>query len=160
MKVTKIEPTMKLEKELLRQGKERVAGIDEAGMGSLAGPLIAAAVVFSKDPEINGINDSKKLSPKKREKLYDIIQERADYIGIGVVSVSIIDELNVYWADRKAMIQAVKEILPPPDYLLIDGNKPLNINIEQQSIVKGDGKCVSIAAASIIAKVTRDYDSI
>jgi ribonuclease HII len=149
--------TFDREKELRRRGYTLVAGVDEAGLGPLAGPCTAAAVIFDESVTfIKGLTDSKLLSPGQREDLYPIIIEKAVSYGISVVPVEAINALNIYWAGRKAMLDAVAQLNPQPDYILIDGNKPLKTFIPQESIVKGDQKSLSIAAASILAKVTRD----
>ena len=142
------------EQKLMEQGVDYIAGIDEVGRGPLAGPVVAAAVVLPKDLELIGINDSKKLSKMKREYFYKEIMEKAD-VGIGIIPASEIDEINIYEATKKAMQAAVAELSQKPEHLLIDAMK-LNIPIPQTSIIKGDAKSVSIAAASIVAKVTRD----
>ena len=135
---------------------ELIAGVDEAGRGPLFGPVVACAVIFSEDIEIDGITDSKKLSPKKRQKFFKIIKAKATSIGIGMVHEDRIDEINILKATMEAMNIAVDDLSVSPDFLLVDGNiKPLT-KIDQESIVKGDCKSLSIAAASIIAKVTRD----
>lgn len=144
------------EQQLFAQGIEYIAGIDEAGRGPLAGPVVAAAVILPKDAYIPGLNDSKKLSEAKRETLFHMIQSCAVSIGIGVVTAAEIDEINIYEATKKAMIKAVEQLSPKPDYLLIDA-MTLPIPTPQQSIVKGDANSVSIAASSVIAKVTRDH---
>ena len=144
---------------LWKQGLVNVAGIDEAGRGPLAGPVVAAAVVFPHDSAgktINGINDSKKLSPFQRESLFDYIYNDAVSIGIGIVEASIIDEINVLQATFRAMNEAISQLHVPPDHLLIDGNRFCTSSIPYTTIVHGDALCYSIAAASIIAKVTRD----
>jgi len=133
-----------------------IAGIDEAGRGPLAGPVVAAAVILPQDVFIEGLNDSKKLTENQREKLFDVINDKAIGAGIGIVDEKQIDEINILNATKKAMKLAVGNLKPVPDILFIDSLKLDDINIEQNSIVKGDAKSVSIAAASIIAKVTRD----
>jgi len=134
-----------------------VAGIDEVGRGPLAGPVVASAVLFPQNISLNGINDSKKLSEKKREELFDKIYENAISVGVGIVSHEEIDELNILNATFEAMHRAVKKLSISPQHLLIDGNRfSKDSNIPFTTIVKGDAKCYSIAAASIIAKVTRD----
>ena len=145
---------MSYEMKAHNQGYKIVAGIDEAGRGPLAGPVVAATVVFSEDVDLEGLNDSKKLSPKRREKLFPIIQEMS--YGIAVVGQEIIDEINILQATRLAMKQAVEKLMMNPDILLIDGNQKIDSPIEQWTIVKGDAKSSSIAAASILAKVIRD----
>lgn len=133
-----------------------IAGIDEAGRGPLCGPVVAAAVILPKNCEILYLNDSKKLSKQKREALYDEIIEKAISIGVGIINPNIIDEINILNATYKAMEEAIKKLSIEPDLLLIDAVRLSNINITQKSIIKGDEKSISIAAASIIAKVTRD----
>jgi len=131
-----------------------VAGVDEAGRGPLAGPVVAAAVVLTPSAVLEGLDDSKKLSPAKREELFPKIQAMAH--GVAVVNPEVIDEINILQAARLAMKQAVEKILSTPDLLLIDGNQKIDSPIKQWVIVKGDAKSFSIAAASILAKVTRD----
>lgn len=135
---------------------EYICGIDEVGRGPLAGPVVAAAVILPKDCEILYLNDSKKLSAKKREELYEEIQEKAVAIGIGMVGPGRIDEINILQATYEAMRQAVGELAVQPQILLNDAVTIPGIAIPQVSIIKGDAKSVSIAAASVIAKVTRD----
>jgi ribonuclease HII len=139
-----------------RQGFCCIAGIDEAGRGALAGPVVAAAVVLPKGVGIPGINDSKKLTPAKRNELFDIILEKALSVGIGSGDHLLIDRVNILQATLVAMKEAVLGISPLPDYLLIDGISKIPIGIHQRTIKKGDSASISIAAASIIAKVTRD----
>ena len=139
-----------------RQGFCCIAGIDEAGRGALAGPVVAAAVVLPKGVEIHGINDSKKLTPAKRNELFDMILEKALSVGIGSGDHLLIDRVNILQATLVAMKEAVLGISPLPDYLLIDGISKIPIGIHQRTIKKGDSASISIAAASIIAKVTRD----
>ena len=133
---------------------EIIAGVDEAGRGPLAGPVVAAAVILTNDVNIDGIDDSKKISPIKREELFPKIQKLAH--GVAVVGSHVIDDINILQATRLAMKQAVDKLLINPDILLIDGNQKIESPIEQWTIVKGDAKSLSIAAASILAKVTRD----
>lgn len=154
--IERLKEMLKIEDSLYSEGYEYICGIDEAGRGPLCGPVVAAAVILPKDKYIEGVNDSKKLSPKKREKLYDDIKKEAISVGIGIVDVDIIEEINILNATKLAMIKAVKELKIKPDYLLIDGNQLIDIDIEKQTVVSGDAKSESIAAASIIAKVTRD----
>jgi len=144
------------EKELHRKGVKLIAGVDEAGRGPLAGPVVAAAVILPEDVFIGGLNDSKKLSPKQRENLFDEITRKAVAIGTGIVGEKCIDEINILNAAIKAMETAVGSLKPQPEILLIDAVKLRNVEIEAISIIKGDSKSISIAAASIIAKVTRD----
>lgn len=138
------------------RGFQRIAGIDEAGRGPLAGPVIAAAVILHPGQLIKDVNDSKKLSPEKRERLFDVIMEQAHSIGIGAGSPELIDRINILQATRHAMLEAVSQITPSPDLILIDGISTIDSSIPQKTIKKGDSLSISIAAASIIAKVTRD----
>lgn len=133
-----------------------IAGIDEAGRGPLAGPVVAAAVIFEPNVNIKGINDSKKLTAIQREKLFPEIIEKSLSFSVEVIEHNIIDEINILQASLLAMKNSVEKLNIKPDLLLIDGNKKFKSNIETQAIVKGDSKSFSIAAASIIAKVTRD----
>ena len=143
------------ERELYQQGICLIAGVDEVGRGPLVGPVVASAVILPVNYELIGLNDSKKLSSKKREMFYDILMKEAISIGIGVISSEVIDQVNIYEASKLAMIKAVNNLSIKPECLLIDAMK-LNIDIPMQSIIKGDAKSLSIAAASVIAKVTRD----
>jgi len=144
------------EKIAYGRGFRKVAGIDEAGRGPLAGPLLAAAVIFPPDYENREIKDSKRLSPGRRKRLYEVIMQDARSVGVGVVEADEIDRMNVLQATLKAMIEAVSLLRPAADYLLIDGINRLALPLPQQAIVKGDSLSISIAAASIIAKVSRD----
>ena len=143
------------ENELYDQGLEFIAGIDEAGRGPLAGPVVAAAVILKKGTTLKYVDDSKKLTQKQREKAIIEIKENAIAIGIGIASVEEIDQINIYRAAREAMKSAIKQLKIVPEYLLIDA-MPIESSIPSKSIIKGDMKSVSIAAASIVAKVTRD----
>lgn len=143
------------ETELYNNGINFIAGIDEVGRGPLVGPVVTAAVILPKDFYDERINDSKKLTEKKRELLYDVIMENAISVGIGISSEDVIDEINILNATKRAMLEAVNNLSVKPEYLLIDAVK-LDTDIPQTSIIKGDAKSESIAAASIIAKVTRD----
>lgn len=148
---------LEYEKELWDAGYTYVAGIDEAGRGPLAGPVVAAAVVFpSQQFLIEGIDDSKKISPQKRLFLKKIIENSALSIGIGIIDHQHIDDINILQATLLAMRMAVKSLKLSPDIALVDGNKEPQLNIPCKCIIKGDSKSMSIAAASIIAKVTRD----
>ncbi|MBL0225399.1 MAG: ribonuclease HII [Geobacteraceae bacterium] len=138
------------------KGFQLVAGIDEAGRGPLAGPVVAAAVILPAGLVIPGVNDSKKLSPDTRERLFDIIMAQARAVGVGMGSPELIDRINILQATRQAMLTAVAQLDPQPDYLLIDGISTIDSPIPQKTIKKGDSLSLSIAAASIIAKVTRD----
>lgn len=133
-----------------------IAGTDEAGRGPLAGPVVAAAVIFGNDVIIKGINDSKKLSEKKRDELFPLIKEMALTFGYSVISPVEIDEINILQASLKAMLNSVNSLTVIPDLILIDGNKKFNHASSVLPVVKGDSKSFAIAAASIIAKVVRD----
>ena len=143
------------ENELYEQGVKYIAGVDEAGRGPLAGPVVAAAVILKKDTTFKYVNDSKKLSEKQRLLALEEIKANAIAIGIGISSVDEIDRINIYRASREAMISAINQLKVRPEFLLIDA-MPMEIDIPLKSIIKGDAKSVSIAAASIIAKTTRD----
>ena len=144
------------EKEATQKGCNDIAGIDEAGRGPLAGPVVSAAVILPATFQDPDITDSKKLSPKKRERLFDKIYDRAISVGIGIVDPVEIDRINILQASLLAMAMAVENLEPQPDQLLIDGNFPIPSELPQQSIIKGDALSISIAAASIVAKVSRD----
>ena len=148
--------TYEYEKQAIAEGYTTVCGIDEAGRGPLCGPVCAAAVILPVDCEIEGINDSKKLSEKKREKLYDEIIRKAVCYAVSMVPADVIDEINILQATFLAMRNAVSGLSVQPDIALIDGNQKPGLTIEERTIVKGDAKSISIAAASILAKVTRD----
>ena len=139
-----------------KEGYRIVCGIDEAGRGPLAGPVCAAAVILPEGLIIEGLNDSKKLSEKKREALFDVITENAVSYGIALVDEKTIDEINILQATFLAMRNAVDALSVKPDLALIDGNQKPGLSIEQRTIIKGDAKSMSVAAASILAKVTRD----
>ncbi|WP_348919919.1 ribonuclease HII [Enterococcus rotai] len=153
--VTLLEEMQQFENNARTQGHRLIVGIDEVGRGPLAGPVVAAAVILPEKFQLLGVNDSKKLSAKKREELYDEIQNQAISIGIGMVDHDKIDEINIYQASKLAMGIALEDLCFIPDYLLIDAMK-LDVNIPQESLIKGDARSVSIAAASIVAKVIRD----
>ncbi len=145
------------EKALWQQGMNQVAGVDEVGRGPLAGPVVAAAVVFPNNISLPQIRDSKRLSPQKRSELFDLIFEKALDIGIGQVDQKEIDQLNILNASLKAMHKAIKSLKNRPKVILVDGNQKIpNLRIPQISIIKGDSLSLSVAAASILAKVTRD----
>lgn len=137
-------------------GYNIIAGVDEAGRGPLAGPVVSAAVILPKDFSIKGIDDSKKLSEKKRLTLFPLIKRQALAVGTGIASHQEIDQLNILQASLLSMKRAVESLFIQPDFLLIDGKFKINCSIDQSPLVKGDSKSISIAAASIIAKVTRD----
>lgn len=143
------------ENKCYAEGFELIAGIDEVGRGPLAGPVVASAVILPKGFELLGLNDSKKLSKKKREAYFEIIKENAISYGIGIVSEAEIDEINIYEASKVAMKRAIEGLNVTPDFLLIDAMK-LDLNIPQENLIKGDMRSISIAAASVIAKETRD----
>jgi ribonuclease HII len=147
---------LEYEIKAVAKGYVNTAGVDEAGRGPLAGPVVAAAVIFPAKINIVGLDDSKKLSPKKREELYPQIQAEAIAYGVAIVSREVIDEINILQASRLAMKKAVEQLQPVPDLLLIDGNQKIDSTLDQWAIVKGDSKSLSIAAASVLAKVTRD----
>lgn len=146
----------KFDKKFYGKNISLIAGVDEAGRGPLAGPVVAAAVIFPKNISIPGVNDSKKLSKKKREQLFGIIQKKALSVGVGIIDCREIERINILNAALKAMRIAVTNLTPQPELILIDGNKVFDYDIPTKCIVKGDAKSFSIAAASIIAKVTRD----
>ena len=145
-----------LENEIYDSGVSLICGVDEAGRGPLAGPVCAAAVILPRNIEIVGLNDSKKLSEKSREKLYDEICEKAIRFGIAFASVEEIEEFNILNAAMLAMNRAIAQLEPQPELALIDGNRSSAIEINSRCVIKGDAKCADIAAASILAKVTRD----
>ena len=144
------------ERALYKKGYKFIAGCDEAGRGPLAGPVVAAAVIFDKNYHNDEIDDSKKLSDKKRRKLFQEIKENAIAYEITIISPEKIDEINIYEASRLEMFESVKRLQVKPDYILTDAMPLKNITIPQENIIKGDAKALSIAAASILAKVTRD----
>ncbi len=144
------------ENRLLQQGYKMIAGIDEAGRGPLAGPVCAAAVILPANVEIPGLNDSKKLTDKRRRELVPVIKEQALAYGIAFADEKEIDEINILQATFLAMERAVTQLQIKPDYLLIDGNRQKDFGIPGQTVVKGDSLSASIAAASVLAKVTRD----
>lgn len=143
------------EQKYHREGYRLIAGIDEVGRGPLAGPVVTAAVILPIDFYLPGIDDSKKLSEQKREQFFAEISEKSVSIGIGLIESNEIDTINIFEATKKAMLAAIQQLEPKPDFLLIDAVK-LDTSYPSESIIKGDGLSVSIAAASIIAKVTRD----
>jgi ribonuclease HII len=138
------------------QGYRVVAGVDEAGRGPLAGPVVAAAVILPESFDLPGLNDSKQLSEKKRNQLYPLIHEQALAVGIGVSRVDEIDQINILQATLKGMSRAIGRLSLSPDFLLVDGITPIPIDIEQKTLKKGDSRSLSIAAASVVAKVVRD----
>lgn len=146
----------KPEAALHEKGYRLVAGVDEVGRGPLAGPVVTAAVILPEDFDVPGVDDSKKLSEKKREELYDVIMDRAVAVSIAMESHEVIDEINILQATKRAMGKAIAGLEPKPDYVLFDAVRLEKFEIPQESVIKGDGKVLAIAAASIIAKVTRD----
>lgn len=144
------------EKELWKNGINLIAGMDEVGRGPLIGPVVTACVILPKDFVLEGLTDSKKLSEKKREEFYDYIMEHAISVGIGMMDDKVIDEVNIYEATKLAMYQAVEKSKVKPEHVLIDAMKLDKLEMPSTSIIKGDAKSISIAAASVIAKVTRD----
>jgi ribonuclease HII len=149
-------PDLRYERKLWLAGLEAVAGVDEAGVGPMAGPVVAAAVVFAPETFIKGVHDSKQLTAEKREELFPLIQERAYGVGVGVAEVDEIDRKNIYHATMAALLRAVQALARTPQHVLVDGRCITGLEIPQTRIVGGDRKSFCIAAASIIAKVTRD----
>lgn len=147
---------LEFEKEAAAKGYKAVCGVDEAGRGPLAGPVCAAAVILPENTIIEGVNDSKKLSEKKREALFDVIKEQALSYSIAFASVEEIEEMNILNATMLAMKRAVEGLDVKADYAMIDGNRLPNLDIDSEFIIKGDAKSMSIACASILAKVSRD----
>ena len=148
--------TWAVENDLWDRGFAAVAGVDEAGRGALAGPVVAAAVMLSRDGGIEGVDDSKRLRPREREQLFQQIQRLAAGVGVGIIDASIIDRINIRWSTLLAMEDAIRQLPRVPDYVLIDGLDRVALHISQRALVRGDRLAPSIAAASIIAKVTRD----
>ena len=148
----------KVEEELYTQKElKAIAGIDEAGRGPLAGPVVVACCIMPRNSMIEGVNDSKKVSEKKREKLYDLITDEAIAYGVGIIDQKEIDRINILNATKEGLTMAVKELNPKPDLIIVDALSKIDTEgIPYKSIIKGDAKCYSIACASIIAKVTRD----
>lgn len=151
----RLEGMLAYEKELYTQGIQLIAGVDEVGRGPLAGPVVAAAVILPKGCKIPGLNDSKKIPKSKHKEIYEAVLQNAIAIGIGVKDNQVIDQVNIYEATKLAMMEAIGQLDPQPQHLLIDAMK-LDLPIPQTSIIKGDANSLSIAAASIVAKVTRD----
>ena len=151
----RLEGMLAYEKELYTQGIQLIAGVDEVGRGPLAGPVVAAAVILPKACKIPGLNDSKKIPKAKHKEIYEAVLQNAIAIGIGVKDNHVIDQVNIYEATKLAMMEAIGQLDPQPQHLLIDAMK-LDLPISQTSIIKGDANSLSIAAASIVAKVTRD----
>jgi len=144
------------EHTLWAQNIEHIAGVDEAGRGPLAGPVVAAAVIFPKEFFIYGVDDSKKLQARKREELFIMISQQAVSVGVGIIDHKVIDRINILQATHLAMQRALENLAVKPDYVLVDGNSFKHDTLRFQNIIGGDAKSFTIAAASIIAKVTRD----
>ena len=151
----RLEKMLAYEKELYAQGIHLIAGVDEVGRGPLAGPVVAAAVILPENCKIPGLNDSKKIPKSKHYAIYQAVLDQALSVGIGIKDNRVIDQVNIYEATKLAMLEAIQELDPQPQHLLIDAMK-LDLPISQTSIIKGDANSLSIAAASIVAKVTRD----
>ena len=151
----RLESMLSYEKELYKQGMTLIAGVDEVGRGPLAGPVVAVAVILPKDCKIRGLNDSKKIPKKKHLEIFQTVQEQALAIGVGIMDNQVIDQVNIYEATKLAMKEAISQLSPQPEHLLIDAMQ-LDLPISQTPIIKGDANSLSIAAASIVAKVTRD----
>ena len=151
----RLEGMLTYEKECYARGMELIAGVDEVGRGPLAGPVVAAAVILPKACKIPGLNDSKKIPKSKHKEIYEAVLQNAIAIGIGIKDNQVIDQVNIYEATKLAMMEAIGQLEPQPQHLLIDAMK-LDLPIPQTSIIKGDANSLSIAAASIVAKVTRD----
>ncbi|MBC2299164.1 ribonuclease HII [Listeria welshimeri] len=153
--IAKLAEMKHYETDLSTQGFQYIAGVDEVGRGPLAGPVVAAAVILPADFSVLGINDSKQLSEAKRDMLFEIIKKEALSIGVGIIEHDMIDQVNIYEATKLAMSEALNQLNPTPDFILVDA-MPLKYSESELSLIKGDTKSISIAAASIIAKVTRD----
>lgn len=149
-------PSLRYERKLWRAGVNVVAGVDEAGVGPMAGPVVAAAIIFAPEVFIKGVNDSKQLAAERRAELYPEIQARARAVGVGIAYPGEIDELNIFWATMAASERALLALAPEPEHVLVDGRLIPELKLPQTKIVGGDRKSFCIAAASIIAKVTRD----
>ncbi len=145
------------EKELYEKGFRFICGTDEAGRGPLVGPVVAGAVILPKNYHLDGLTDSKKLSEKKREKFFEIIKKEAIAYGIGIVDAKTIDEVNIYEASRMAMKKAIDNMAIKPDYILTDAMPITDLDVPVKAIIHGDGLSLTIAAASVLAKVTRDH---
>jgi ribonuclease HII len=156
LNLKKIPFNLRIEKSIWKRNTKYIAGVDEAGRGPLAGPVVAAAVIFKPNDYIPDIKDSKELSPKQRDSFSNIIMERAMAVGVGIINSQIIDEINIRQATLQAMQKAINSLSIKPEYLLIDGRDVLENLYEQQAIIDGDNLCFTISAASIIAKVIRD----
>jgi ribonuclease HII len=149
-------PDLRYERRFWKNGLAAIAGVDEAGVGPMAGPVVAAAVIFAPESFIKGVHDSKQLTPEKREELFPLIRGKALTVGVGIAGSNEVDELNIYWASMLASERALAALAHLPDHVLVDGRLIPNLKLPQTKIVGGDRKSFCIAAASIIAKVTRD----
>jgi ribonuclease HII len=147
---------LRRERALWAEGAARIAGVDEAGMGPLAGPVVAAAVVFARGIGVRGVDDSKRVPPERRVDLACEIRDRAEAWAVSVVEVEEIDRLNIYWAGLLAMRRALEDLPAPPDHVLVDARTIPGIELKQEAVVRGDSRCHAIAAASILAKTARD----
>ena len=152
----RLQKMLEIEEGLYSKGIKLVCGVDEAGRGPLCGPVVAAAVILKPDSKIEGVNDSKKLSEKKREQVYEAIMQNALAVGVGMSDVDVIESVNILNATKLAMKEAISKLKVQPEYVLIDGNQMIDITIPGETVVHGDAISESIAAASIVAKVTRD----
>ena len=152
----RLQKMLEIEEGLYSKGIKLVCGVDEAGRGPLCGPVVAAAVILKPDSKIEGVNYSKKLSEKKREQVYENIMENALAVGVGMSDVDVIESVNILNATKLAMKEAISKLKVQPEYVLIDGNQMIDITIPGETVVHGDAISESIAAASIVAKVTRD----
>ena len=153
----RVRPSYLFERELWRRGVAAIAGVDEVGVGALAGPVVAAAVILVQNPTVDGLADSKLLTPKRREELFTLIREHSVAIAIGRAEVEEVDRLNVYWAAMEARRRAVEALSTIPAHVLVDGKRRIRgCHLAQTPVVDGDALTASIAAASIVAKVTRD----
>ena len=152
----RVHPDLVIELSLWDRGMSSIAGVDEAGRGPLAGPVVAAAVIFPRAVSIEGVDDSKQLTEQRREHLFQLIQSRALSIGIGIVDHEVIDRINILQATTVAMTKAIESLALRPDFVLVDGNSFKHESWPYQNIVHGDARSFTIAAASIVAKVTRD----
>lgn len=154
--MTELNDSFSYERQLARQGHCFIAGVDEAGRGPLAGPVVAGAVILPENCDYQQFKDSKKLTPKRRERLYQVLQDMQIPIGVGIAGCEEIDKINILQASLLAMKRAIDALALNPDYILVDGKFPVPVMVPQESLIKGEQKSASIAAASIIAKVTRD----
>jgi len=150
------EEGMTPEERIKEQGFRLIAGVDEAGRGPLAGPVVAAAVILDERREYPGVGDSKKMTKNQREKAYELILKRAKAVTYGLVDQAEIDRINILWAAIKAMTKAVTDLIPAPDFILVDGTVPLPLDVPQRALPHGDSLSLSVGAASVVANVVRD----